>query len=74
MVQDNSTKPTVWQMIKSVLGAFFGVQSSQTRERDFSKGNPWVYVLIGIVGVTIFVLIVFGVVKLVVSQAGLANY
>ena len=61
------TKPTLWQVIKSVLAAFFGVQSSTARERDFTKGNPWAYIIVGLVAVTLFVLTLVVVVKLVLS-------
>lgn len=40
----------------SVLGAFFGVQSDKTRERDFHHAQWWwLYVLVGIVITVIFV-------------------
>ncbi|MBI2792555.1 MAG: DUF2970 domain-containing protein [Gammaproteobacteria bacterium] len=64
------SKPTLWQVIKSVLGAFFGVQSSKVRERDFTKGNPWAYIIVGLIGVTLFVLMLVGIVKLVLSGVG----
>jgi hypothetical protein len=42
-------KPNFIQIILSVLGAFIGVQSQQTHERDFEHGHPWwIYALIGI--------------------------
>lgn len=62
-------KPTLWQVTKSVLAAFFGVQSSKVRKRDFSTGNPWHFIVIGIVATTIFVLMVYGVVRLVLASA-----
>lgn len=71
MVQDNSTKPSLWQIIKSVLGAMFGVQSSAVRYRDFTRGNPWIYVVVGIVFVSVFVLAVYAVVRIVIHQAGM---
>lgn len=61
-------KPTLWQVVKSVLAAMFGVQNSQNRERDFTQGNPWIFIIVGIVLVTLFVLILLGVVHLVVSE------
>jgi hypothetical protein len=64
------SKPTLWQVIKSVLGAFFGVQSSKVRERDFTKGNPWAYIIVGLIAVTLFVLMLVGIVKLVLSGVG----
>lgn len=62
-------KPTLWQVTKSVLAAFFGVQSGKNRERDFTKGNPLHFIIIGIIATTIFVLMVYGVVRLVLASA-----
>jgi hypothetical protein len=66
---DEEKKPTLWQMTQSVLAAFFGVQSGKVRERDFTKGNPWHFIIIGIVATTVFVLVVYGVVRLVLANA-----
>lgn len=71
MVQDNSPKPTFWQIIKSVLGAMLGVQSAQTRDRDFSHGNPWVYVVVGLIAVALFVIGIYAAVWFVVKHAGM---
>ncbi|MFI4938053.1 MAG: DUF2970 domain-containing protein [Candidatus Berkiellales bacterium] len=62
-----SQKPTFWQMVLSVLAAMFGVQSAKARERDFSGGNPWVFIVLGIIAVALFVLILVGIVMLVLS-------
>lgn len=61
-------KPTLWQMIKSVLAAMLGVQSAKAQQRDFTHGKPWMYVVLGLIAVTLFVLILYGVVHLVVSS------
>ena len=64
-MMNNHSKPSLWQIFWSVLGALFGVQSSKVRERDFTQGAPWwIYVLVGLVIV----------VMLVVFLAGLAKY
>lgn len=67
MSSPSEKKPTLWQVIVSVLGAMFGVQSSKTRERDFSKGSPAAYIAIAIIFVVIFVLSIYGVVQWVMS-------
>ena len=56
--------------VGSVLAAFFGVQSNRARERDFTKGKPSTYIILGIVLTIVFILVIFGVVKLVLSLAG----
>lgn len=34
--------------IGSVLMAMLGVQSSKVRERDFTRGNPWLFVAVAV--------------------------
>lgn len=58
-------KPNIWQVMWSVLCAMFGVQSEQNRQRDFQKGNPIAYIIIGVIFVTLFVIILIKVVNLV---------
>ena len=58
------------KVFASVLSSMFGVQSSRTHERDFTKGNPWAYVLVGLVLTIAFVLTVWLVVRLVLKAAG----
>lgn len=62
------SKPSFWDVVKSVIAAMFGVQSDKARERDFSAGNLWAYIIVGIVMVTLFVLAVILVVNLVLSN------
>ena len=45
---DADRKPTLLQVIGSVLAAFFGVQSSRNRARDFTHGKAIPFVLVGI--------------------------
>ena len=56
-------KPTLWQVIQSVMGAFLGVQSSDVHKRDFSTGSPWAYIIVGIIATVLFVLSLFAVVR-----------
>ncbi len=57
--------PSLLQVVASVLSAFFGVQSQKNRERDFSGGNPFVFVVVGILLTALFVLVVWSVVQMV---------
>ena len=66
---DPSKSPNLLQVIGSVLAAFIGIQSSKNRERDFKHGKPWQFIVTGIVLTAIFVLIVWNVVRLVISSA-----
>lgn len=42
------TGTSLLEVIGSVAAAFFGVQSSQRRRRDFTHGKPWHYVVVGL--------------------------
>lgn len=62
--------PTLWQVAKSVLAAMLGVQKSKNYQRDFQYGKPRQYIIIGLIFVILFILIIVGVVRLVLSLAG----
>lgn len=47
------------QVIKSVLAAFFGVQSEKNRQRDFQQSSPLPYILVGLVLAGVFVVLVW---------------
>lgn len=57
-------------MAKSVAAAAFGVQSGKNRARDFKHGKPSHFIFLGLGFTLIFVLVIFGVVKLVLHLAG----
>lgn len=59
---------TLLQLVGSALAAAFGVQTSRNRERDFSRGKPIQFIVIGVVLTALFVLMVAGVVSIVLSQ------
>jgi len=59
--------PTLWQVIGSVAAAAFGVQSNKNRERDFQAGSAWTFIAVGLVGTVLFVLMLYGIVKLVIG-------
>ena len=61
---------TLKEMLQSVLAAAMGVQSGRNRSRDFSRGKPSHFIILGVAFTAIFVLVVLGVVKLVVHRAG----
>lgn len=63
-------KPTLLQVVGSVLSAAFGVQSSKNQERDFKHGKARNFIIAGIVFTVIFGLTVFTVVRTVLSGAG----
>ena len=63
-------KPTLLQTLGSVLAALFGVQSNKARARDFEKGNPVLFIMLGAITVIIFVLLLYVLVQWIVTQAG----
>ncbi len=60
---------SLFKVILSVLAAMFGVQSSKNRERDFAKGRPAAYIIVGIIMTVLFILTLVLVVKFVMSMA-----
>ena len=58
---------TFLELLQSTLWAALGVQKSDNRIRDFSKGNPWHFVLMGVGFTVFFVGALIGIVNLVLS-------
>ncbi|MDE3735968.1 MULTISPECIES: DUF2970 domain-containing protein [Pseudomonas] len=59
------------EMLQSVLAAAFGVQSGKNRSRDFSRGKPSHFIILGVLFTVVFVLVLYGLVRLVLHFAGL---
>ena len=68
--QTEKKEPGLLDVTRSVLAAFLGVQSKRNYERDFKHGKPWQYIVIGLIGVGIFITIVIAVVMIVMQAAG----
>lgn len=69
-MSEKPEKPSMKQVIGSVLAGFFGVQSDKNRQRDFSSGSPRRFVLVGIISTIILVfalLIIVGFVMIIVQ-------
>ena len=67
---DDQKKITLFSFMGSIVAAAFGVQSKANRERDFEQGKFHYFVIGGIVFAVVFVLLVVGIVKVVMYQAG----
>lgn len=52
--------------IKSVAAAFLGVQSEANRKRDFSQGKFSHFVIVGLIGVALFIGLLMAIVSIVV--------
>jgi len=57
--------PSILEVAFSVIAAAFGVQNSKNRERDFTTGNPLIFIAAGLIFTILFVLTIIGVVNLV---------
>lgn len=66
---ERSKRVSLLQVAQSVLAAFFGVQSERNRQRDFEHGSGRAFVVAGLIGTALFVLVVVLVVKLVIGAA-----
>lgn len=66
-----STKVGFFETLKSTFAGFFGVQSNQQRERDFSAGKPSHFILAGIIATMLFVVLILVVVKILLAGSGL---
>ncbi|WP_439858690.1 DUF2970 domain-containing protein [Pseudomonas sp. MBLB4136] len=67
---DQDERPlTLREMLRSVLAAAFGVQSSKQRARDFSRGKPSHFIILGVLFTLAFVLVLVAVTKLVLHFA-----
>mgnify|MGYP005989623399 CR=1 FL=1 len=60
--------PSLIDTIKSVAAAFFGVQSNKNRERDFGQGKFSHFIIVGVIGVFIFIAVLIAVVSLVIEN------
>jgi len=70
MKEDRNDKPLTWrQVASSVLAAALGVQSGKNRARDFAKGKPSHFILLGAAFTLLFVLLLAGLVKLILHLA-----
>jgi len=57
------------QIVQSVAWAFFGVQSSRNWKRDFSRGNPWHFIVAATLMTGVVVLMFLSAVQLALRYA-----
>ena len=58
-------KLTIVQLIQSFFAALIGVQSEKNRQRDFQQGSLKNFIITGIVGTVLFILVLVMIVSLV---------
>jgi len=56
----------IWRSLLSVLQAFFGVQSSENRTRDFEQGKPILFLILALDVVVVFLLCIYLLIKYLV--------
>jgi hypothetical protein len=61
-------KVSFLQAMLSVIQASFGVQSSHNRERDFTKGKLWIFIVSALIFTVVFVLTIAGIVSMVLPE------
>lgn len=63
-------KVSIFTIVASLFAGWFGVQTKENRERDFTHGKAHHFIIGGIIFAVLFILFVVGIVKLVMSTAG----
>lgn len=61
------SKPSLLQVVKSVLAAAIGVQSEKNREVDFKQGSLSAYIIVGLIGTVLFILALVTLVSLIIG-------
>ncbi len=67
--RDEEERLSLWQVFSSVLASFGGVQSEERRRRDFTRGRPRDFIIVGLLLTVLFILAVWGLVRLVMALA-----
>lgn len=65
--QDEQEPLTLLQVASSVFAAGFGVQSKETKRRDFTRGKPWQFIVVGLTFTIMFLVTVITIVNMVVG-------
>jgi len=58
-----------WNVVQSVGAAMIGVQSRKNRERDFTQGKPIHFIIGGLVGTLLFLLVVWLLVQYILATS-----
>ncbi len=64
---DESDSLSLSQMFGSALAAALGIQSKANRERDFARGKPFHFVIVGLVFTAGFVMLMSLAVQLILT-------
>lgn len=67
----NKEKLKWWQVFKSTMMSFLGVQSEEARLRDTQHDNLKPFIVMGLVMTIFFVLLLIGIVQVILHFAGI---
>lgn len=57
-----------WSVVQSVMAAGIGVQSRANKERDFTHGKPLHFIVGGLIGTVLFILLVWLFVQYLINS------
>ncbi len=58
-----------WNVVQSVGAAMIGVQSRKNRERDFTQGKPIHFIIGGVIGTAVFMVVVWLIVQYLLATS-----
>ena len=58
-----------WSVVQSVGAAMIGVQSRKNRERDFTQGKPIHFIIGGVIGTALFLLVIWLLVQYLIATS-----
>lgn len=59
------SRPSIVEVVKSVLSAAIGVQSDKNRQKDFAQGSLPVYLIVGFIFTVAFVSAIIALVRFI---------
>jgi hypothetical protein len=58
-----------WRVVQSVGAGMIGVQSSKNKERDFTHGKPIHFIVGGVIGTLLFLLVIWLLVQYLIASS-----
>ena len=58
-----------WSVVQSVAAAMIGVQSRKNRERDFTQGKPIHFIVGGVLGTLLFLVVIWLLVQYLIASS-----
>lgn len=58
-----------WSVVQSVAAAMIGVQSRKNRERDFTEGKPIHFIVGGLIGTALFLVVIWLLVQYLLATS-----